>query len=211
MAAGAIWVLTAEAIGIPYRRLRRAVSQGLGKPDQRNASHLQRVTSFQVRGSSLTGVHSSPPLLGGFHHFLVQGIGDHLERILIDQFRHRPLGHRRRAYHRCPPERRANDGTRSRQRFTTQCTSLGKTAEELPSPLWRCHLLFGLLPFLVFKFTTAFFDGGTHCWNLSGSRLRLVLRRGLLWLDLRTGWKYDGGFGEMTISILFSSASDPVG
>src|SRR5208337_4655130 len=46
VAAGAIWVLTAEAIGIPYRRLRRAVSQGLGKPDQRNADHPQSLTTF---------------------------------------------------------------------------------------------------------------------------------------------------------------------
>src|SRR5271166_5583626 len=36
----------AEAIGVPYKWLRRAVSQGLGRPDQRNAPHLQRVTTF---------------------------------------------------------------------------------------------------------------------------------------------------------------------
>ena len=27
------------AIGVPYKWLRRAVSQGLGRPDQRNAPH----------------------------------------------------------------------------------------------------------------------------------------------------------------------------
>jgi hypothetical protein len=36
----------AEAIGVPYKWLRRAVSQGLGRPDQRNAPHLQRLTTF---------------------------------------------------------------------------------------------------------------------------------------------------------------------
>jgi len=36
----------AEAIGVPYTWLRRAVSQGLAKPDQRNAAHLQRVATF---------------------------------------------------------------------------------------------------------------------------------------------------------------------
>ena len=36
----------AEVIGVPYKWLRRAVSQGLGRPDQRNAAHLQRVTTF---------------------------------------------------------------------------------------------------------------------------------------------------------------------
>ena len=36
----------AEAIGISYKWLRRAVSQGLGRPDQRNAPHLQRLTTF---------------------------------------------------------------------------------------------------------------------------------------------------------------------
>ena len=40
------WVLTAEAIGIPYRRLRGAVSRGLGRPDQRNADHPQSLTTF---------------------------------------------------------------------------------------------------------------------------------------------------------------------
>ena len=62
MAAGAIWVLTAEAIGVPYRRLRRAVSQDLGKPDQRNADHPQSLATVPRRVGSdrQEGVH---PLL----------------------------------------------------------------------------------------------------------------------------------------------------
>ena len=36
----------AEAIGVPYKWLRRAASRGLGRPDQRNAPHLQRVTTY---------------------------------------------------------------------------------------------------------------------------------------------------------------------
>ena len=35
----------AEAIGVPYKWL-RGPSSGLGRPDQRNAPHLQRVTTF---------------------------------------------------------------------------------------------------------------------------------------------------------------------
>jgi DNA adenine methylase len=36
----------AEAIGVPYKWLRRAVSQGLARPDQRNAARLESVTAF---------------------------------------------------------------------------------------------------------------------------------------------------------------------
>jgi DNA adenine methylase len=36
----------AEAIGVPYKWLRKAVSQGLARPNQRNADHLQKVTAF---------------------------------------------------------------------------------------------------------------------------------------------------------------------
>jgi hypothetical protein len=38
----------AEAIGVPYKWLRKAVSQGLARPDQRNSDRLQRITEFVV-------------------------------------------------------------------------------------------------------------------------------------------------------------------
>jgi hypothetical protein len=36
----------AEAIGVPYKWLRRAVSQGLARSDRRNTARLQSVTAF---------------------------------------------------------------------------------------------------------------------------------------------------------------------
>jgi hypothetical protein len=36
----------AEAVGVSYKWFRRAVSQGLAKPDRRNAARLQSVTGF---------------------------------------------------------------------------------------------------------------------------------------------------------------------
>ena len=93
----------AEAIGVPYKWLRRSASRGLGRADQGKADHLgwviiscgslekphhrrmfEHVYPSSVSNSSMIGVERS---LLPFQPYLEQGVDDHLETILIDQLR----------------------------------------------------------------------------------------------------------------------------